>query len=603
MADQLALRLRAEAHLPRQLTRDAVAEVAREIARSVACEREQELLLDQQNPTKQQQCDPDTNSKCADLHSVGEIDVEAERHRRFQAEHMQAMSEAECDQLRAENENLRRQLAELQAALATLLQTTTETNAESDTQTDVTPEAERQPSQTDAASPAEQTRSLLAPGLSLYPWQRDALGAWQSAGHRGVIEAVTGAGKSRVAHWAAAEALDRGMRVLVIVPTIELMNQWHQGLEAAIPSVAIGRLGNAHCDTLRSRRIVVATVHSARRRRLAPNGTTILLIADECHRYGAPSFAKALDPEFEQRLGLTATYDRGDTGNERYLEPYFGGIVKALWYDEALAQEAISPFRIALVAVRFNDEDQATYSFHDENAKQARGELIDIHGVAPEPFGEFMRQVTELSDGGAGDATKAARRYLGAFSKRRQLLAETECKIPILEALAPAVSESGGTLVFTQTKDSARRSAELFRAAGCSAEALYSDLDEIERGGRMDRFKDGRSRLISAPRLLDEGIDVPKADLGIIVAASRSKRQMIQRLGRVIRRKPEGAFGRLVVLYVGGTVEDPHAAGGESDSFLRRCCDSAQEVAEFPGTSTTALQEFLSVRKPADLAA
>jgi RNA polymerase primary sigma factor len=47
--------------------------------------------------------------------------------------------------------------------------------------------------------------------------------------------------------------------------------------------------------------------------------------------------------------------------------------------------------------------------------------------------------------------------------------------------------------------------------------------------------------MLSAPRILDEGIDVPAADLGIIVGASNSRRQMIQRTGRVLRTKDDRA--------------------------------------------------------------
>ena len=50
---------------------------------------------------------------------------------------------------------------------------------------------------------------------------------------------------------------------------------------------------------------------------------------------------------------------------------------------------------------------------------------------------------------------------------------------------------------------------------------------------------------------------MPDADLGIIVAASRQRRQMIQRMGRVLRPKNDGRLARFAVLYVQGTSEDP----------------------------------------------
>ena len=70
-----------------------------------------------------------------------------------------------------------------------------------------------------------------------------------------------------------------------------------------------------------------------------------------------------------------------------------------------------------------------------------------------------------------------------------------------------------------------------------------------------------------APRVLDEGIDVPDADLGIVVNASRTRRQMIQRMGRILRRKRPGVGARFVILYATDTIEDP-SMRFERDGFL-----------------------------------
>jgi superfamily II DNA or RNA helicase len=66
--------------------------------------------------------------------------------------------------------------------------------------------------------------------------------------------------------------------------------------------------------------------------------------------------------------------------------------------------------------------------------------------------------------------------------------------------------------------------------------------------------------------VLDEGVDVPAADLAVVLAASRSRRQMVQRMGRVLRRKDDGRPARLVIVHAVGTVEDP--ATGAHEGFL-----------------------------------
>src|SRR3977135_4094642 len=86
----------------------------------------------------------------------------------------------------------------------------------------------------------------------LYRWQLDALISWLRCGRRGVIEAVTGSGKTDVAIAAAADALRRGRFVLVLVPSRVLMQQWHTRLTAAMPERRIGRLGDDGKDVPRA---------------------------------------------------------------------------------------------------------------------------------------------------------------------------------------------------------------------------------------------------------------------------------------------------------------------------------------------------------------
>jgi len=73
---------------------------------------------------------------------------------------------------------------------------------------------------------------------------------------------------------------------------------------------------------------------------------------------------------------------------------------------------------------------------------------------------------------------------------------------------------------------------------------------------------------------------VPEADLGVILAASHSRRQMIQRMGRVIRPNADGRPANFVILYVRGTSEDP--ADGAHEAFLSEIVGVADDVRAFP---------------------
>lgn len=433
------------------------------------------------------------------------------------------------------------------------------------------------------------TRSCPPPSrdraaLELYPWQQDALQDWRQRRYRGVVQAVTGAGKTWVGI-AAIESAERiGLRAVVLVPTRVLVAQWVTNLNRALPQFKVStKIGD-----IRPWDVMVTTVQSAMNRPVLKRSEHGLLVADECHRYGAEKFSQALRPEYERRLGLTATLKRDDDGDQ-ILEEYFGGICHNLGYKRALDEELISPYKFAYVSVPLSARERTEYDDAQDRLTAARRSLVANYDIPEEPFGEFHAAVSRL----AGVEVREARSYLFHFSRRQGLLAGTRMKFLALAGLSPAVRASNGTIVFTQTQDASRNAAEALEVTGCPAAAIYSELDDEEREDRMEKFRTQQTTAISAPRILDEGVDVPEADLGIIMAANRGRRQTIQRLGRVLRRRP-GKVAKFVIMYAGGTVEDPFA-GSELPDFYKECIPYAEDFDTFDLRSDglTALLQFL----------
>lgn len=135
-----------------------------------------------------------------------------------------------------------------------------------------------------------------------------------------------------------------------------------------------------------------------------------------------------------------------------------------------------------------------------------------------------------------------------------------------LDDLAPRIAASGRTIVFTHDIAAAERAAAQLGLHGIAAAAIHSHLAPTARRDVLARFGSGALRAVAAPQVLDEGVDVPAADIAVVLAASRSRRQMIQRMGRVLRRKDDGRTARLVIVHAVGTVEDP--AAGAHEGFL-----------------------------------
>ena len=102
---------------------------------------------------------------------------------------------------------------------------------------------------------------------------------------------------------------------------------------------------------------------------------------------------------------------------------------------------------------------------------------------------------------------------------------------------------------------------------------------------------------VASPRVLDEGVDVPNANLGIVVSASRTRRQMIQRMGRILRRKEHGSGARFVIIFARDTLEDP-MLNEERDGFLEEIERISENSRVFSEKDRDRLVSFLDYAGP-----
>lgn len=430
-------------------------------------------------------------------------------------------------------------------------------------------------------TPVDGTRPL--DGLDLRDWQVAAFADWVSGGCRGVVEAITGSGKTRLAVAAVRVALSRGGVALVLVPTLDLQDQWVVELRRLVPDARVGRLGGGRGDDLSDHHVVVATPHSAAQVPVVPNdGVLGLLVADEAHRYGAPTWAAALREDFTMRLALTATYERTDDGVVDVLGPFFGSVVHGYGYEQAAADGVIAPFRVGMVATALEDGEREAFDAADAAARRARRVLVADHRVPRHPVETIRAAAALVADAERGarrrdDAdVRAAREYLRWLRARRDVAANAAGKLDVVGRLAPSL-HGRRTLVFCDTVDQAELAARrIVGSGGPLAETLHGGLADDRRRIRMHQFRNGNLPVVVAPRVLDEGVDVPDADVAVVLAAFRSRRQMVQRLGRVLRVKDDGREARLVIVFATDTLEDP--ARGAHEAFLDEILPVARGV-------------------------
>ena len=175
-------------------------------------------------------------------------------------------------------------------------------------------------------------------------------------------------------------------------------------------------------------------------------------------------------------------------------------------------------------------------------------------------------------------------------------MAQSIGKYELLGSLAPAIKDADGALVFTETVRAANHAINRLDPL-VSIDLITGSTARRQRREILDDLRVRRLDAVAAPRVLDEGIDVPDANLGIVMSASRTRRQMIQRMGRILRRKRPGVAARFVIMFAKDTLEDP-ANRIERDGFLDEIERISEATGVFDSAHFEALDAFLAAAGP-----
>ncbi|MET0787681.1 MAG: helicase-related protein [Cellulomonas sp.] len=433
-----------------------------------------------------------------------------------------------------------------------------------------------------AAAPSPADREPLAPGgevryvgPQLRRWQKDVLDAWLATDRRGIVEAVSAQGRGVVGVLAAWDALTRGEKVLVLVPTTDLMEQWFNALEMQLPGLSLGRRGDGWVHTFDECDALVSLVSAAFGHDLLQDRAG-LLIADEVHKYGSARPAETLRAGFGARLGLTSSVERLDAGVDEILRPYFGAVLDGCDLRRGRKEGVLARFRVAFVPVDLGAAEQAEHDALSARIDELSARLTLAHGCRPATFVDDVVAVQgrwQENSGAAADASA----YLRAVSTRRDLLATSSAKLDALARLAPTVARSTHSVVFTHTKDGAESAATRLRTAGVATDVVHHGLET--RRSSLRSFREGSLKALTTPKVLDEGLDLPPVDVVVVLAASRSARQCVQRMSPILRPTQADRLPAAIVVYARGTVEDP--AEGTGEGHLDDLVEIATEVRTF----------------------
>lgn len=434
-----------------------------------------------------------------------------------------------------------------------------------------------------------------------YRHQGKAIDAWEGQQHRGILEMCTGAGKTLTALAGAKLLCDQTGPLLIVIaaPYKVLLAQWCNeielfGLRPINMSTAGGKAGRERELAMARRRlarkvssseaIVVSNdtlCSEAFQAKLMEFPGPKLLIADECHNLGALSFISNPPDFFDYRLGLSATpvrqYD--DEGTD-HLFSFFGEPCFTYSLEEAIGT-CLTPYDYHVTFVELDTEEMAEWR-------------------------ELSEKISRLAwkvEAGEKDE------YLDSLLLRRRKVLETaSAKVNALSAL---IDNAGPrnlkyTLIYTTDKDpeQLRSVNDLLNSKNVFFHQLTAEETTQPRKSKaiLDRFQKGDLQVLTAKRVLDEGVNVPQIMRAYILASTTVRRQWVQRRGRLLRTckaigKDAAVIHDLVALPPGSDSTGSHAVDPDEKKIINAELDRVWEFARLSRNAAESGGPFEAVEK------
>ncbi|MFN3267719.1 MAG: DEAD/DEAH box helicase [Zestosphaera sp.] len=355
---------------------------------------------------------------------------------------------------------------------------------------------------------------------SLREYQLEALNKWLSNSGRGIVALPTGSGKT---HIGIAAITKINEATLIITYTKEQLTQWEKFIKT-FTDIPPSHIGLYYSREKKILPVTLATYQTAFKyiEKLAPYFN--LLIIDEVHHLPAEKFKHiAITSPAKYRLGLSATPYRED-GKHSELFPLMGGVIYYKTTQELAEKGFLAKFRIETIKVDLKSTEKKEYL---KLRKQFR-ELVS---------GLDFKTLVDLAKRGDEKAIRA----LEIHSEILKILSMNESKLEkVKEIVERELSEGKKIIVFAHYVALAEKIANEL-----GAYLLTGEIEETKRKSILDQFRRAESGVLVVTTVGDEGLDIPDASVGILVAGTGSRRQFIQRLGRLLRPKP----GKEAVLY------------------------------------------------------
>jgi superfamily II DNA or RNA helicase len=274
-----------------------------------------------------------------------------------------------------------------------------------------------------------------------------------------------------------------------------------------------------------------------------------MVIFDEIHliRDTAKIFSKIFDVVIEDHkkaiLGLTATLDEKDLYKYNtiltLLPPVKRYPIKNAVDDKRLAKPIVIPLKVNLTEKEQNDYD--TYSTKIKKISN-RFKKYDAESMTG-----LLRK--------GGFVSGMAKAWFLNIRKRKLLLSCAENKLLSALNLITKKFPNEKIMIFSETIDSISKLKDMLELEGTKAMIIDSNTNSRKRQSIMNQWGREFYPLLSV-HTLEIGFDIPQVRIEIILATTSNMNQVIQRIGRVIRKQEGKDLALIYVIYVSDTKDD-----------------------------------------------
>ena len=353
---------------------------------------------------------------------------------------------------------------------------------------------------------------------------------WEKNNHVGIFELPTGGGKTYAAILCMLDFQE--LPKLIVVPTIYLKDQWEEEL----------------------------TKHKVFNWKVLVINTAIknehiagILVLDEIHRFASTEFSNIIDlvsfTNGKKVIGLTATLERNDK-RHYVIEKYCPTVLKVS-VKEALALKLIPEYIIYNLPVNMTEKEEKDYQIIDKGFHKFFGFFDHDFTLAMNCLKSPASRVALAMGSGFPEREILinAVNFVRYMRRRKEFLYSVESKNKILAKIIEKFKDKK-IITFAETINTA----DILAKHIPNSKAYHSKLKKRIKDSTIEGYKNNKFLVMHTARALDEGMDIPDIDIGIIHSSTSTKRQTIQRVGRLLRHNGDN-IPMIINLYVAGRTD------------------------------------------------